>query len=116
MQAVLQQPVKQVQRGTISNKKWDSLHTVEELDSTLKDIIHKEKPIIDLAWRSKPTYSVDEAFEKAYKQLDSLYQTAPGTLIDTDFKSKEMRPWSDVYEQLCQEVGQDYGLNDIREA
>ena len=79
-------------------------------------VLNDPEPLIDPDWKSKPTYSVDEAFEKVNKHLDSLYQTEQGTLIDTDFKSKEIRPWSDVYEQLCQEVGQDYGLNDIREA
>ena len=27
--------------GTISMEKWDNLHTVEELDASLKAIIHK---------------------------------------------------------------------------
>ena len=35
-------PVRQsgVQVGTISDEKWNSLHTVEELDIALKTIIH----------------------------------------------------------------------------
>lgn len=37
-------------------------------------------------------------------------------LIDVDFKSKPMHPWSEVYDNLCHEVGQAYGMNDIREA
>ena len=31
------------------------------------------EPLIDPDWRNKPTYSVDEAFEMAYKHLGSLY-------------------------------------------
>ena len=37
-------------------------------------------------------------------------------LIDPDWKLKPTRPWSEVYDELCHEVGQAYGLNDIREA
>ena len=37
-------------------------------------------------------------------------------LIDPDWKEQPMRPWSDVYDELCAEVGHAYGLNDIREA
>ena len=39
MESALQQPVMQ-SIGTISEEKWDSLHTVDELDATLKRIIH----------------------------------------------------------------------------
>ena len=39
MEAALRQPVMQY-AGTISEKKWDSLHTINELDTTLKRIIH----------------------------------------------------------------------------
>ena len=39
MEAALRQPVMQY-AGTISEEKWDSLHTIEELDTTLKRIIH----------------------------------------------------------------------------
>jgi len=35
------QPVMQGYKATISEEKWNSLHTIEELDSTLKTIIHK---------------------------------------------------------------------------
>ena len=38
MEAALRQPALQ---GTISEEKWDSLHTIEELDSALKNVIHK---------------------------------------------------------------------------
>ena len=36
---VATQPIMQ-QVGTISEEKWDSLHTIDELDTTLKHIIH----------------------------------------------------------------------------
>jgi hypothetical protein len=39
MEAALRQPVMQ-SIGTISEEKWDSLHTIDELDATLKSIIH----------------------------------------------------------------------------
>ena len=66
--------------GTISKEKWDSLHTINELDASLKNIIYKER------------------------------------LIDPDWKEEPMRPWSEVYDEMCCEVGHAYGLNDIREA
>ena len=37
-------------------------------------------------------------------------------LIEPDWKEQPMRPWSEVYDELCCEVGRVYGLNDIREA
>lgn len=39
MDAVLQEPITQV--GTISEEKWNSLHTLEELDTALNTIIYK---------------------------------------------------------------------------
>jgi len=39
MEAALRQPVMQY-AGTISDEKWDSLHTIEELDASLKRIIN----------------------------------------------------------------------------
>ena len=39
MEAALRQPVMQY-AGTISDEKWDSLHTIDELDASLKRIIH----------------------------------------------------------------------------
>ena len=39
MEAALRQPVGQC-AGTISEEKWDSLHTIDELDASLKRIIH----------------------------------------------------------------------------
>ena len=79
MEATLRQPVMQY-AGTISEKKWDSMHTIDELDASLKSTIYKEK------------------------------------LIDSDWKEQPMRPWSEVYDEMCCEVGHAYGLNDIREA
>jgi len=35
------QPIMEGYKPTISDEKWNSLHTIEELDSTLKTIIHK---------------------------------------------------------------------------
>ena len=37
MDAAVRQPIME---ATISKEKWDSLHTVDELDSALKKIIH----------------------------------------------------------------------------
>jgi hypothetical protein len=39
MEAALRQPIMQY-AGTISKEKWDSMHTIEELDESLKSIIH----------------------------------------------------------------------------
>ena len=44
----------------------------------------------------------------------SLIEKEP--LIDPEWKLQPTRPWSEVYDELCQEVGQAYGLSDIREA
>ena len=38
MEVALRQPVMQY-AGTISEEKWDSMHTVDELDTALKRII-----------------------------------------------------------------------------
>lgn len=38
MEAALKQSTMQI--GTISEEKWNSLHTVDELDTALKTIIH----------------------------------------------------------------------------
>ena len=35
--------------------------------------LNNPEPLIDPDWRSKPTYSVDEVFEKVYKHLGGLY-------------------------------------------
>ena len=39
--AARQNPVMCGYAGTISEEKWDSLHTIDELDSALKAVIHK---------------------------------------------------------------------------
>ncbi len=36
--------------------------------------------------------------------------------IDPDFKLKPTYPMEEVFDQFCKELGQMYGLNDIREA
>ena len=38
---VRQSPVACGYAGTISEEKWDNLHTIDELDSALKAVIHK---------------------------------------------------------------------------
>ena len=38
------------------------------------------------------------------------------TLIDPDWRNKPKRPWAEVYEEMCKDLGHRYGLNDIREA
>ena len=68
MEAVLEKQV-----GTISMEQWDNLHTIEELDSSLKAIIHRERPLIDPDWRSKPTYSWEEVYEELCKDLGKHY-------------------------------------------
>ena len=40
MEAALKQPIRQYV-GTISEEKWNSLHTLDELDASLKRIIHR---------------------------------------------------------------------------
>jgi len=39
MEAAVRQPITQY-TGTISEEKWDNMHTIDELDATLKSIIH----------------------------------------------------------------------------
>ena len=87
MEAALRQPVTQY-AGTISEEKWDSLHTVDELDASLKRI----------------------------GKHCGLNDIRESHLIDPDWKAQPMRPWSEVYDEMCCEVGHAYGLNDIREA
>jgi len=57
---------------------------------------------------------------KDAKKLDRQYSMTDireyNRLIDPDWRMQPMRPWSEVYDELCCEVGQVYGLNDIREA
>ena len=39
MEAAVRQPIMQY-TGTISEEKWANMHTIDELDATLKSIIH----------------------------------------------------------------------------
>ena len=39
MEAAVKQPITQY-TGTISEEKWGNMHTIDELDATLKSIIH----------------------------------------------------------------------------
>ena len=65
-------------------------------------------------------HSLDELADKLAKKLDRQYSMTDireyNRLIDPDWRMQPMRPWSEVYDELCCEVGQVYGLNDIREA
>ena len=38
------------------------------------------------------------------------------TLIDPNWRESSKRPWTEVYEEMCKDLGHRYGLNDIREA
>ena len=38
------------------------------------------------------------------------------SLIDPNWRDKPARPWDEVYGELCKDLGQHYGLSDIREA
>ena len=65
-------------------------------------------------------HSLDKFGGKLAKKLDRQYSMTDireyNRLIDSDWRMQPMRPWSEVYDELCCEVGQVYGLNDIREA
>ena len=65
-------------------------------------------------------HSLDKFGGKLAKKLDRQYSMTDireyNRLIDPDWRMQPMRPWSEVYDELCCEVGQVYGLNDIREA
>ena len=71
MEATLKQPVMQY-AGTISNEKWDSLHTVDELDASLKRIIHKEK-LIDSDWRELPLRAWDDVYDNLCREVGHAY-------------------------------------------
>ena len=71
MEAVLKQPVMQY-AGTISEEKWDSLHTIDELDASLKHIIHKER-IIDPNWKSQPMRAWDDVYEGLCREVGAAY-------------------------------------------
>lgn len=64
-------------------------------------------------------YSLDESADKLVKRIGKhcgLNDIREAHLIDPDWKAQPMRPWSEVYDEMCCEVGHAYGLNDIREA
>jgi len=64
-------------------------------------------------------YSLDESADKLVKRIGKhcgLNDIREAHLIDPDWMALPMRPWSEVYDEMCCEVGHAYGLNDIREA
>ena len=46
------QPIMEGYKPTISDEKWNSLHTIEELDSTLKTIIRKHLVVYEARYDS----------------------------------------------------------------
>ena len=40
----------------------------------------------------------------------------PNFSLNPDWREQPVRPWTEVYDEMCKEVGRAYGLNDIREA
>ena len=36
-------------------------------------------------------------------------------LIDSDWRQQPVHSWNKVYDNLCKDLGQHYGLNDIRD-
>lgn len=71
MEAALRQPVMQY-AGTISDEKWDSLHTIDELDASLKRIIHKER-LIDSNWKTQPMRAWDDVYEDLCREVGCSY-------------------------------------------
>ncbi len=55
------------------------------------------------AAKKEPMFALDE-------------QLVGQTLIDSNWRDRSKRPWADVYEEMCKDLGRHYGLNDIREA
>ena len=43
-------------------------------------------------------------------------QVTSESLIDANWRNKRSRAWEEVYDELCADLGQHYGLHDIREA
>ena len=61
--------------------------------------------------------AVRQDYQKSQYQHDALIGLRENErLIDPDWRESPMRSWSEVYDELCCEVGHVYGLNDIREA
>ena len=71
MEAALRQPVVQY-AGTISEEKWNSLHTIDELDASLKRIIYKER-LIDPNWKTQPMRAWDEVYEDLCREVGAVY-------------------------------------------
>lgn len=71
MEATLERPVRQ-SVGTISMEHWDSLRTIDELDSALKRKIHISG-LIDPNWREQPLRSWDDVYEDLCKDLGHHY-------------------------------------------
>ena len=46
----------------------------------------------------------------------SMEAKKPHFSLNPDWREQPVRSWAEVYDELCQEVGRAYGLNDIREA
>ena len=46
----------------------------------------------------------------------TLDEQTSEALIDSNWRDKPARPWEEVYDELCKDLGQHYGLSDIREA
>ena len=71
-------------------------------------------------YQERKYHSLDEFADKSAKKLSQHYGMSDirerERLIDPDWKEQPMRPWSEVYADLCREVGHAYGLNDIQEA
>ncbi len=41
-------------------------------------------------------------------------QVTSESLIDANWRDKPARSWEEVYDELCKDLGQHYGLHDIR--
>jgi len=71
MEAILKQPVVQY-AGTISEKKWDGMHTIDELDASLKRSIHPER-LIDPDWKAQPMRAWDDVYEDLCREVGVAY-------------------------------------------
>ena len=52
----------------------------------------------------------------ATDKRSSMEAKMPNFSLNPDWREQPVRPWAEVYDEMCQEVGHAYGLNDIREA
>ena len=71
MEAAVRQPAMPY-AGTISEEKWDSLHTIDELDASLKSIIYEER-LIDPNWREQPMRAWDDVYENLCREVGYAY-------------------------------------------